>query len=102
VLHFISNQVWKALFGHIAEGLEQSNSDKDEFFLNDRNPVTNTFVSQNTDHSINCAAFIAGIIEGVLYAIDFPANVNSHFMDNDPDLVVYQIKFTKEATDYIN
>ena len=89
VLHFISNQVWKCLFGKMADGLEQSNQDKDEYWLNDRDPVTNIYASSH-----NCAAFIAGIIEGILFAIDFPACVNAHFSEEEKNLVIYQIKFT--------
>ena len=99
VLLFISNQVWKHLFGRAADGVEQSNMDEDEFWLNDDNPITTRFVG---DISVNTAAFTAGIIEGLLYAIEFPAVVDAHYHtteedETDADKVVYSIKFTKEA-----
>lgn len=83
VLHFISNQVWKCIFGERAEGLEQSNEDEDVFFLNDWNPITNKYADQNSDQQINCAAFIAGIVEGILFAMDLPAHVIVDFSDSD-------------------
>ena len=102
MLHFICNQVWKNLFGRAAEGLEQSNQDKDEYWLNDKDPVTNDFGfhPHNNEHGVNCAALIAGIIEGILFGIDFPACVNAHLSEDDPSHVIYQIKFTSEATEY--
>lgn len=100
VLHFINNQVWKQLFGRKADGLEQSNNDNDEFWLNDSEPITNTFVSKSSDSAITCAAFVSGIIEGILFAIDFPATVSAHFSEEDDSGMCYQIKFTKEAKEY--
>ena len=64
-------------------------------------PVTNIFIW--TKNKVNWAAFIAGIIEGVLFSIDFPAKVIAHFADDDkdnPDSTVFQIKFTNEALEY--
>jgi len=49
VLHFISIQVWKTLFGKKAEGLEQSNDDEDVYFLNDKDPITNLYSAQNSE-----------------------------------------------------
>lgn len=36
MLHFINTQVWKALFGKQADGLEQSVEDEDEYRLLDK------------------------------------------------------------------
>ena len=96
VLHFIHSPVWKLLFGRQADGLEQNSDEDDEYWLRDDQPVTNKYIW--TKSKINWAAFIAGIIEGILWAIEFPAKVSAHFWDdNDPNTTVYVIKFTKEA-----
>ena len=49
MLHFINGTLWKQLFGRPADGLEQSNTDDSEYWLSDRNPVTNMFTSVGKD-----------------------------------------------------
>ncbi|CAI2381857.1 unnamed protein product [Moneuplotes crassus] len=101
VLHFIRGPVWKLLFGKMAEDLQQSSEDEDVYFIKDLCPITNKYTC--TRDSINCAAFIAGIIEGVLCSIDFPAKVVPHFAEDDDeftDSTLFQIKFTKGALEY--
>ena len=44
VLHFIHTQVWKLLFGKVADGLEQNAEEEDEYWLRDDQPVTNKFI----------------------------------------------------------
>ena len=100
VLHFINNQVWKLLFNKPAAGLEQSSDDENEYWIRDDEPVTNKYIWSRD--GVNWAAFIAGIIEGLLWAIDFPAKVSAHFIDSESsdDSTVYVIKFTEEALDH--
>ena len=99
VLHFISNQVWKMLFGKSADGLEQNPDANEEYWIRDDLPITNKYIWWK--QKVNWAAFIAGIIEGLLWAIDFPAKVVSHFGDDEShDTTVYVIKFTREALEY--
>ena len=45
MLHFINNQVFKALFGRSADGLEQSIEDEDEYRILDKEPATNRFAN---------------------------------------------------------
>ena len=44
-MHFINNQVFKALFGKPADGLEQSIEDEDEYRILDKVPITNRFAN---------------------------------------------------------
>ncbi len=88
MLQYISNVAWKYLFGKTADNLERSTENEDEckiiFIFNcfkiiiyvlslildmihENAPITNTFVSVPPDMGqLNCAAFIAGIIAGML------------------------------------
>lgn len=77
ILQFIYSNVWKTLFGKQADGLEKSNEKNDEFYLFEKEPITNKFASvPKTYGQFNCAAFIAGIINGILDAADFVSLCN--------------------------
>jgi len=72
VLQFVSSTVWKALFNKVADSLERSTENEDEYMIHEREPITNAFVSAPADISqLNCAAYIAGIISGVLNGASF-------------------------------
>ena len=45
ILHYINGTIWKTLFGKQADGLEQSNNDESEYWILEKNPVTNRFTS---------------------------------------------------------
>jgi hypothetical protein len=51
MLHFINNQVFKALFGKAADGLEQSIEDDDEYRILDKTPLTNRFANMGGSKS---------------------------------------------------
>lgn len=113
MLHFINNQVWKALFGHQADGLEQSIEDEDEYRLLDKQPVTNKYTSIGKGQHVNCASYIAGIIEGILTSSKMHAKVTAHLYNDEEaggasgaeaqtnpeeaSTTIYVIKFSKEA-----
>ncbi|NXR35720.1 TPPC5 protein, partial [Zosterops hypoxanthus] len=72
--------LWRALFGREADKLEQANDDDRTFYVIEREPVVNTFVSVPRENSsLNCAAFAAGLLEAVLGAAGFPARVSAHW-----------------------
>ena len=103
MLQFIHTVIWKALFGKQADGLEQSVEDEEEFRILDKNPVTNRFVSAQKGSSVNCAAYISGIIEGVLAAAEMPAKVHAYFYKgeeeetkDDSTSTIFVIKFSRE------
>lgn len=109
ILQFIHNNVWKSLFGKPADGLEQSYQDdeeqkggrNDEFRIIDFNVLPDRFIS---GYSLNTASFVAGIIEGLLIAAEFPAKVTAvHFEDPNnpdrPDSTIFVIKFARSVVD---
>lgn len=110
MLHFINNVIWKALFGKQADGLEQSIEDEDEYRILDKQPVTNKFTSMGKVTNLNCASYVAGIIEGVLNSAKMYAKVTAHLYgegdETQPDgsqheetsSTIYVIKFAKEVT----
>uniref|UniRef100_A0A8C9FXB0 Trafficking protein particle complex 5 n=1 Tax=Pavo cristatus TaxID=9049 RepID=A0A8C9FXB0_PAVCR len=72
--------VWRALFGKEADKLEQANDDDKTFYVIEREPLVNTFISVPRENStLNCAAFTAGLVEAVLGASGFPAKVTAHW-----------------------
>jgi len=92
LLSFIAGTVWKNLFGKTADGLERSNESKDVYYLFEKEPITNRFVSLPKDYShMNCASFIAGIINGMVDAADFPVVVTANWNVNQTQ-TVYIIK----------
>lgn len=71
-LYFINTSVWKYLFGKAADSLEKSTDQEDEYMISDNDPYLTQFISVPKDLSqLNCNAFLAGIIEGVLRASQF-------------------------------
>ena len=72
IMEFISKHVWMNLFGKQSDGLERSVSKENEFFIVDLSPVTNIYVSvPESIKNFNAAAFIAGIIHGILDSAGF-------------------------------
>lgn len=72
LLQFVHGPLWRALFNRSADALEQSTTKKNEYMLVDNEPVVNTYISIPREMSqLNCAAFMAGVIEGVCDAAGF-------------------------------
>mmetsp|Transcript_16265 Transcript_16265/g.15601 ORF Transcript_16265/g.15601 Transcript_16265/m.15601 type:complete len:210 (-) Transcript_16265:96-725(-) len=105
MLQFITNIVWRHLFNKTAENLERSMENEDEYMIHESVPVTNAFVSVPADMGpLNCAAFLAGIIAGVLDSARFHARVTAHTVTaSDPqggpsyDKTVFLVKFSPEV-----
>ena len=73
ILHFIHSKVWTILFGRQAQSLEKSTQNNDEFMIHESEPIVNKFISTPKELSnLDCAAFIAGIIHGILDSTNFP------------------------------
>ncbi|XP_054713975.1 trafficking protein particle complex subunit 5-like [Uloborus diversus] len=80
ILIFIKTTLWKNLFGKEADKLEHANDDKKTYFIIEKDPLVNKYISVPKDKgSLNCAAFIAGIIEATLVSCNFPAKVTVHW-----------------------
>lgn len=79
ILHFVSTQVWKALFGKNADSLEKGIGKEDEYMIIDYEPITSTFVSVPANFGqFSADAYISGIVAGVLDGAGFSANVTAH------------------------
>jgi hypothetical protein len=111
VLQFVSADVWRGLFGKTADSLERSTENVDEYMIHEMNPITNTFVSVPADlGQLDVAAFIAGILAGILEGSSFPCRVTAHTVDlpqgsepPGPDAkktkTVFLLKFDQEVLD---
>ena len=99
MLLFIHNNVWKMLFNKQADGLQKSTEDEDEYRIIENSPLTNKYIfSLKNSNSVNCAAFFAGIIEGILNSADFRCKVSAYFFKVDGiNKTFYIIKFDKDV-----
>ena len=99
MLQFVSGTVWKVLFGKPADALEKSAENEDEYHIHESMPVTNRFVSVPKDMgNLNCAAFIAGVVRGVLNSAGFKSTVSAHTVAADVGVkTVYLVKFDPEV-----
>jgi hypothetical protein len=100
ILQFIAQTVYRHLFGKAADGLEKSREHDDEYMLIDHDPVVNSYISVPKEMSqLNCAAFVAGIIEAVLDGSLFPCRVTAHsvFSEQFPAKTVFLIKFEESV-----
>jgi len=80
MLLFIKTNLWKSLFGKEADKLEQANEDERIYYIIETEALVNKFISVPKDKgSLNCAAFMAGVIEAVLIGCSFPAKVTVHW-----------------------
>nr|XP_033779364.1 trafficking protein particle complex subunit 5 isoform X2 [Geotrypetes seraphini] len=80
ILLFIKVNVWKALFGKEADKLEQANDDDKTYYIIEKEPLINTYISVPKENStLNCASFTAGIVEAILSYSGFPAKVTAHW-----------------------
>lgn len=72
--------VWRALFGKEADKLEQANDDDKTYYIIEKEPLVNTYISVPKENStLNCAAFTGGIVEAILAHSGFPAKVTVHW-----------------------
>ncbi|KAJ8332124.1 hypothetical protein SKAU_G00428890 [Synaphobranchus kaupii] len=73
ILLFIKVSVWKALFGKEADKLEQANDDDKTYYIIEKEPLINAFISVPKENStLNCASFTAGVVEAILTHSGFP------------------------------
>ncbi len=81
MLQFVTGPCWKTLFGKDADSLQASADEDGVYMIYEADPVTNRFISVPANlggnRSLNVAAYIGGIIGGVLGAAGFPASVQA-------------------------
>lgn len=110
VLNMVVVKVWKFLFNKQADSLKKVRDSEDEFYIEEASPIVNKYISVPKDYGdLNCAAFSAGIINGVLDAAGFPADVTAkvHATSTSASdqssgryaqpLTIYYIKFNPEV-----
>ena len=108
LLQFITTVLWKHLFSRPADALEKSSNPEtpDEYMISDNEPLVNQYISVPKEMSqLNCAAFVAGIIEGVCDGSGFPARVTAHSVGKGeegelwPGKTVFLVKFQPEVVE---
>jgi len=107
LLNFIINVMWKHLFSRPADALEKSNENPEQYMIIDNEPLVNQYISVPKEMSqLNCAAFVAGIIEGACDGAGFPARVTAHTVAAPgkegelwPGKTVFLIKFQPEVVE---
>ncbi|OQD63890.1 hypothetical protein PENPOL_c008G05635 [Penicillium polonicum] len=98
LLHLIHGPLWRLLFNRAADALEHSVSPDtpNEYMITDNDPMVNTYISAPRDMSmLNCAAYIAGIIEGVCDGCGFETKVSAHNQPTElwPSRTVFLVRF---------
>ncbi|GAD95201.1 BET3 family protein [Paecilomyces variotii No. 5] len=98
LLHLIHGPLWRLLFERPADALEHSVSPQtpNEYMITDNDPLVNTYISVPKEMSmLNCAAFVAGIIEGVCDGCGFEAKVSAHNQGTEmwPSRTVFLVRF---------
>jgi len=90
MLMLLKGMIWKNVFGKEADKLERSNDDPSTYYIIEKDPLVNYFISVPKDKgNLNCAAFIGGIIESMLNGCNFPCKVSVHWHSG----TTYMIKF---------
>ncbi|KAI9827790.1 MAG: TRAPP subunit trs31 [Thelocarpon impressellum] len=100
LLQFITTTLWRHLFSRPADALERSKDNEDEYMISDNDPLVNQYISVPKEmNQLNCAAFVAGIVEGVCDGTAFPARVTAHSVGTEmwPGKTVFLIKFQPEV-----
>ncbi|KAJ5952028.1 uncharacterized protein N7479_010441 [Penicillium vulpinum] len=98
LLHLIHGPLWRLLFGRAADALEHSVSAEtaNEYMITDNDPMVNTYISAPRDmNMLNCAAYVAGIIEGVCDGCGFETKVSAHNQPTElwPSRTVFLVRF---------
>jgi len=91
VLLMVKSTLWKTLFGKEADKLEHANDDERTYYIIENEPLVNKFISVPKDKgSLNCAAFVAGVVEAVLDGCNFPAKVSAHWHKGTTFMVKFE------------
>lgn len=110
LLQFITTTLWKHLFGRPADALERSAANANEYMVSDNEPLVNTYISIPKEMSqLNCAAFVAGIIEGVCDGAGMrTSSVSAHWVGEGdgeqgkgmwPGKTIFLIRFAEEVVE---
>ncbi|WFC93457.1 Trafficking protein particle complex subunit 31 [Malassezia brasiliensis] len=101
-LLWLHTAFWKAVFGMQADSLERSTESgrNDEFMISTNNPLFTRGISIPKEMAqLSVEAFAAGIVEGALDALGFPARVTAHGVPTDahPNRTTILIKLERSV-----
>lgn len=108
LLQFITTVLWRHLFSRSVDGLEKSSNPDtpEEYMIYDNEPLVNQYISVPKEmNQLNCAAFVAGIVEGACDGAGFPAKVVAVSVGKGeegemwPGRTVFLIKFQPEVVE---
>ncbi|XP_008468749.2 trafficking protein particle complex subunit 5-like isoform X1 [Diaphorina citri] len=94
ILQFVKINLWKNIFGKECDKLERANDDERTYYLIEQESLVNKFISVPKDKgSLNCAIFVAGIVEAVLNNCGFKSTVTAHWHKG----TTYMIQFDEQV-----
>lgn len=93
LLFYITTNIWKALFGRQATLEKYSDS---QYIISEPEMLVSKFISAPKAHP-NSASFVAGIVEGILDAAEFPARVTAPNPAQKPQKAYLLIEFSPEV-----
>lgn len=100
-LQFVYNQLWRSLFGRSATGLVKGSEEDNELYLLENDPITNVFASgppkgdgMGNGTPVNCAAFLAGVVNGAMQAMGVDCTVTAGF-NEDQTQTVFVVKIAQ-------
>ena len=90
VLEKIKNSFWKFAFGQPASSLERIRATDLQFYLIDRDPLTDFYISYPRDYrGYVPSVFTGGMVQAALDACDIDATVQVHLISQDGQLSTY-------------
>ncbi|CAK9295718.1 unnamed protein product [Gordionus sp. m RMFG-2023] len=90
LLIYIKNNLWKQLFDKEAEKLEHANDNENTYYIIEKESFVNKYISVPKDKgNLNCAYFIAGIIQAFLYGCNFPSKITVHWHKGVTFMIVF-------------
>jgi hypothetical protein len=102
MLQYVSNTVWKSLYGKQADALEKAPNMENRYMIYEKDPLENRFVSLPKNlQGMHCSYFTAGIITGCCAAAEFPATVKVYFTEKK-DYTVFIVDFDQPVIDREN
>uniref|UniRef100_A0A7S4DX55 Trafficking protein particle complex subunit n=1 Tax=Lotharella globosa TaxID=91324 RepID=A0A7S4DX55_9EUKA len=94
ILNFVRTSVWKTLFGRPADDLQISNNKKNEYYIYDSEHMICKYISN--PNAERCAAFTAGIINGILDGAEFTCDVKAVL---SKDRMVFIVTFASKVVE---
>lgn len=84
ILFFISKSLWPCAFNKTISSIEQHAEYNHMYMLKEENSLCNRYACLHRGQkSVNCSAFAAGLVEGLLNAAGFSCRVIAYFDSDD-------------------